>query len=93
MKKLLHCTLTCKYTDGDTIEVRKYVAVLSSTNHPVEGMARKAMTSAGEAARKGFDAMLESHKKAWRRKMGKGDIVIRGRHSRTAGNQVQYLPA
>jgi len=77
-EKTAHCTLTCKYNDGDSIEVKKYVAVLSSTNHPVEKMAHNAMASAGEAARKGFDAMLESHVKAWAAKWEMGDIVIRG---------------
>src|SRR5665647_553397 len=77
-EKSAHCTLTCKYNDGDTIEVKKYVAVLSSTNHPVEKMAHNAMASAGEAARKGFDAMLESHVKTWAAKWEMGDIVIRG---------------
>ncbi len=77
-EKTAHCTLTCKYNNGDTIEVKKYVAVLSSTNHPVEGLARKAMASAGEAAKKGFDALLESHIKAWASKWEMGDIVIRG---------------
>jgi maltose phosphorylase len=77
-EKTVHCTLTCKYNDGDTVEVKKYVAVLSSTNHPVEGMAHKAMVSAGEATRKGFDALLESHIQAWAAKWETGDIVIRG---------------
>ncbi|HWR74025.1 MAG TPA: family 65 glycosyl hydrolase domain-containing protein [Bacteroidales bacterium] len=77
-EKTAHCTLTCQYSDGDTVEVKKYVAVLSSTNHPVEGIARKAMASAGEAAKKGFDAMLDSHIKAWAAKWEMGDIVIHG---------------
>lgn len=71
-------TLTTSYSDGDTIEVHKYVAVLSSINHQVEGMAQKAMRLAGEAAKKGFDAMLESHRDAWNRKWERGDIVIKG---------------
>ncbi len=76
--KSVLCTLNCKYTDGDNLEVRKYVAVLSSTNHPVEGLSRKAMASADGAAKKGFDAMLISHIKAWAAKWETGDIVIRG---------------
>jgi len=76
--KTVLCTMTCKYADGDTIEVRKYVAVLSSTNHPVDGLARKAMAAAGEAAKKGFDAMLANHVSAWAAKWEVGDIVIKG---------------
>jgi maltose phosphorylase len=77
-EKSAHASLTYQYKDGDTIEVKKYIAVLSSTNHPAEGIAHKAMISAGEAAKKGFDAMLDNHIKAWAAKWEMGDIVIRG---------------
>ena len=73
-----HCTFTSAYAEGDTIEVKKYVAVLSSFNHPAEGLAGKAMSMAGEAARKGFEAMLRDHTKAWEKKWEHGDIVIKG---------------
>jgi maltose phosphorylase len=76
--KTAGCSLATGYSDGDILEVRKYVAVLSSTNHPLEGMAEKAMRYAGEAAVKGFGAMLEEHREAWNRKWEHGDIVIRG---------------
>jgi len=72
------CTLNTSYSDGDSFEVKKYVAVLSSLNHPVEGMAEKAMASAGEAARKGFDTMFADHALAWAKKWEHGDIVIKG---------------
>ncbi len=71
-------SFTHHYREGETIEVRKYVAVLSSMNHPADGMGKKAMKTAGEAARKGFEAMLESHKKAWNEKWENGDIIIKG---------------
>ncbi|MFN2335530.1 MAG: family 65 glycosyl hydrolase domain-containing protein [Bacteroidales bacterium] len=76
--KTANCSITSHYTDGDTLEVTKYVAVLSSFNHPVEGLAGKAMSAAGEAASKGFDAMLSDHKQAWENKWEHGDIVIKG---------------
>ncbi len=76
--KTAHCVFTAEYKDGDTVEVIKYVAVLSSFNHPAEGLAKKAMSAAGEAARKGFDAMLSGHKKAWEKIWEQGDIVIKG---------------
>jgi maltose phosphorylase len=76
--KTVHCSLKFNYSDGDTVEVEKYVAVLSSINHPVEGLAQKAMAAAREAAKKGFDAMLESHREAWSRKWEHGNIVIKG---------------
>ena len=73
-----HCTFKSAYADGDTFEVKKYVAVLSSFNHPAEGLAAKAMVMAGEAAKKGFEAMLRDHMKAWEKKWEHGDIVIKG---------------
>lgn len=71
-------TFEHRYRSGETVEVRKYVAVLSSLNHPVEGISKNAMKRAGEAARKGFDTMLESHKNAWNEKWERGDIIIKG---------------
>ena len=71
------CSLTTKYSDGDTIEVCKYVAVLSSFNHPAEGLAAKAMAAAAAAAGKGLEAMLKAHTDAWEKKWEYGDIVIK----------------
>lgn len=76
--KTAHCAFNSDYSDGDTFTVTKYVAVLSSFNHPVEGLAEKAMAAAGEAAVRGFDAMLADHRKAWEKKWEHGDIVIKG---------------
>ena len=76
--KTAHCRFTTAYADGDTFAVTKYAAVLSSFNHPVEGLAGKAMAAAGEAASKGFDAMLADHRRAWEKKWEHGDIVIKG---------------
>lgn len=72
------CTFASAYDDGDTFTVTKYAAVLSSFNHPAEGLAGKAMAAAGEAAAKGFEAMLSDHGKAWEKKWEHGDIVIKG---------------
>ena len=76
--KTAHCRFSSAYADGDTFTVNKYVTVLSSLNHPIDGMAEKAMARAGEAAEKGFDALLEAHRRAWEKKWEVGDIVIRG---------------
>ncbi len=76
--KMAQCSLITQYSDGDTFEVRKYVAVLASTNHPVEEIAEKAMDYADAAAVKGFDTMLKDHREAWSRKWKHGDIVIKG---------------
>ena len=76
--KTAHCTFSATYADGDTFNVTKYAAVLSSFNHPPEGLAEKAMATAGEAAQKGFESMLADHRGAWEKKWEHGDIVILG---------------
>jgi maltose phosphorylase len=76
--KTAHCKYTSAYADGDTFTVTKYAAVLSSFNHPAEGLAGKAMNAAGEAAIKGFDAMLADHSGVWEKKWELGDIAIKG---------------
>jgi len=76
--KTASCLFSTEYADGDTFTVKKYVAVLSSFNHPVEGLAQKAMTSAGKSAEQGLDAMLADHIKVWEKKWEHGDIVIKG---------------
>lgn len=76
--KTAHCEFTSAYSDGDTFTVTKFAAVLSSFNHPVQGLAEKAMASAGKAAAKGFDKLLDAHREAWEKKWEHGDIVIKG---------------
>ena len=76
--KTAHCAFNSAYDDGDTFTVIKYAAVLSSFNHPAEGLDDKAMSTAGDAAAKGFDAMLADHRGAWEKKWEHGDIVIKG---------------
>jgi len=73
-----HCRFQSDYSDGDTFTITKYVAVLSSFNHPAEGLAGRALATAGKAAVKGFDALLEAHRKEWAKIWEFGDIVIRG---------------
>ncbi|MBK7488585.1 MAG: glycoside hydrolase family 65 protein [Bacteroidales bacterium] len=76
--KTAHCAFISACSDGDIFTVTTYAAVLSSFNHPVEGIAEKAMVSAGKAAAKGFEALLDAHRNAWAQKWEHGDIVIRG---------------
>jgi maltose phosphorylase len=69
---------TCQYASGDTFEVTKYVAVLSSLNHTPASMETKAMTKAYEGECEGFEAMFEKHKDAWAERWEQGDIIIKG---------------
>lgn len=73
-----HCKFSSGYSDGDTFTVIGYAAVLSSFNHPAEGLAGKTMAAAARAAEKGFDALLEAHRNAWEKRWEHGDIVVRG---------------
>ncbi len=77
-KDYAECALSYKYSDGDTIEIHKFAAVLSSLNHPVPDMPAKAIQAAGEAAEKGYRKMLDDHIEAWKTKWEHGDIAIRG---------------
>jgi maltose phosphorylase len=69
---------TNQYTSGDTFEVTKYVAVLSSLNHTPASMETKAMIKAYEGECEGFEAMFEKHKDAWAERWEQGDIAIKG---------------
>jgi len=69
---------TGNYSSGDTFEVNKFVAVLSSLNHNSASMESKAMAVAYEGECEGFEAMFEKHKKAWAERWEQGDIAIKG---------------
>ena len=71
-------SFTHQYSDGQTIEVRKYIAVLSSMNHPADPIAVKAISTVREAAARGYERMLHDHTDAWKKIWDHGDIVIRG---------------
>ena len=72
------CIFTHPYSDGDRFEVRKFVAVLSSLNHPSGTIEAKAITKAYEAAKEGFDEMFRKHRLSWNERWEQGDVVIAG---------------
>jgi maltose phosphorylase len=72
------CAFTHPYSDGDLFEVNKYVAVLSSLNHPSETIETKATTKAREASNEGFEEMFRKHMASWNERWEQGDVVITG---------------
>jgi len=67
-----------EYQSGDTFEVTKYVAVLSSLYHNQASIESKAIVKAWEGECEGFESLVERHRKAWAERWEQGDIVIKG---------------
>jgi len=63
---------------GDTIDVFKYAAVLSSENHSKEVLLENCATQVKKAYKIGFKALLKAQKVAWAKKWKDSDITIDG---------------
>jgi len=63
---------------GDNITVEKYVAVLSSQNHPQEDLESLAIKKVNKIADRGFELMLGDHIDAWAEKWEASDVHIEG---------------
>lgn len=63
----------------------KYAAILSSENNQVNEIGYLATRKVRGAASKGFNSLLDSHKKAWQKKWNESDIVIKGDPSAQQG--------
>lgn len=61
-----------------TVTIFKYVANLSTLNHPIDAIEAAAERSARTAQAKGFNRMLEEQSAAWARKWDECDITIEG---------------
>ena len=77
-EKYAACTVDLNITEGQTLTVEKYAAVLSSENHAKDELLKKAQEVIKKADKKGFLALLEEQSKAWQEKWQKSDIVIEG---------------
>lgn len=64
--------------DGMQYTVYKYAAILSSENNPVDEIGHLATLKVKEAALKGYNKLLDSHREAWQKKWDECDIVIKG---------------
>ena len=67
-----------KVAKGATLDIYKYVAVLSSLNHSKENILTDAKTVIAEAVETGFEAMLEAHIAKWAAIWEHSDIIIEG---------------
>lgn len=61
---------------GDTVCLNKYVAVISSLNHPREELTQRACTMARNAKKKGWNQLFEEHVKVWEEKWLQSDVII-----------------
>ena len=63
---------------GDTVCINKYVAILSSLNHPYDELASRARTLARQAKAKGWNKLFEEHAAIWAHKWLHSDVIIEG---------------
>jgi maltose phosphorylase len=77
-KKFGACKVTIEATKGEKIVLYKYIANLSSENHPKDALLSNCQKSVKKARTKGFEKMKLEQSKAWNQKWEKSDIVIEG---------------
>lgn len=63
---------------GDTVSINKYVAVLSSLNHPREELTLLSRLKARKARETGWNALFEAHTAVWEQKWKQSDVIIDG---------------
>jgi maltose phosphorylase len=63
---------------GDTVCLNKYVAILSSLNHPREELTAVAREKAKAARQKGWNKLFEEHSTVWDEKWKLSDVIIDG---------------
>lgn len=61
---------------GDTVCLNKYVAIISSLNHPREELTVRACALARASKKKGWNQLFEEHTAVWAEKWLKSDIII-----------------
>jgi maltose phosphorylase len=61
---------------GDTVCLNKYVAIISSLNHPREELTERACNLALAAKEKGWNQLFEEHSAVWAEKWLQSDIII-----------------
>ena len=61
---------------GDTVCLNKYVAIISSLNHPREELTERACTLARAAKKKGWNQLFEEHTAVWAEKWLHSDVII-----------------
>ncbi|MCT4623892.1 MAG: glycoside hydrolase family 65 protein, partial [Schleiferiaceae bacterium] len=71
--------------EGETSTLYKYVAVLSSMNHPAADLEKNANVVVEMTQQKGFEPMLEEHIEAWAKRWETSDIIVEGDASAQQG--------
>ncbi|MDX1671441.1 MAG: family 65 glycosyl hydrolase domain-containing protein [Balneolaceae bacterium] len=63
---------------GQTVTLEKYVAVLSSLNHPKDEIQKNSAEVLDRVGRKGFDLMMQEQAERWTEIWDNSDIIIEG---------------
>jgi len=63
---------------GDTVSLNKYVAIISSLNHPREELTSRACAMARAAKNKGWNQLFEEHTAVWESKWLQSDVIVDG---------------
>jgi maltose phosphorylase len=61
---------------GDTVCLNKYVAIISSLNHPREELTQRACSMARGAKKKGWNQLFDEHTAVWEAKCLQSDVII-----------------
>lgn len=67
-----------KMRKGEPVILDKFAAQVSTLNYEENELAQIALQRAENAAKKGYESLLKSHKKVWAEKWKQSDIVIKG---------------
>ncbi|MBN2486269.1 MAG: glycoside hydrolase family 65 protein [Bacteroidales bacterium] len=71
-------SFTVKVPEGSTLEIIKYISVLSSLNHSKDKILSNSRFVLKKAVDTGFDQMLEAHKAKWAKIWEHSDIIVEG---------------
>jgi len=77
-EKYVEHHLTVPMSQDDEVVIYKFVANISSENHPKDGLMKRAAEVLQHSVSKGFETMLEEQRKAWAKRWEMNDIEIKG---------------
>ena len=64
--------------DGDTLVLKKFIGIVSSLNHEVEGLSELAFAESIAGRDHGYDSEFKEHRLCWEKIWNEGDIEIEG---------------
>ena len=77
-EKYIASLIKLQVQQGQSVSIVKYVANLSSQNHPVQKLTENLELTLARVSAKGFDTMLAEQAAAWAKKWERNDIIIEG---------------